>query len=133
MLSSGPRRSPASPLYTARVPSHSNACLGFRLQSLSLTSGAVRLVDMGDGRVAFGHDGFNDRMRQYPFPFSSAAENVAMCQNYADPAKVPTHAHARVNTTREQRSSDANETIPTDDRRRVDQESRTQPEPVGRQ
>jgi len=34
--------------------------------------------NMGDGKVAFGHDGFNERVAKYPFQPLAAAENVAM-------------------------------------------------------
>ncbi|EFA78050.1 hypothetical protein PPL_08696 [Heterostelium album PN500] len=40
--------------------------------------GVVHSKNMADGKVAFGHDGFDDRTRQFPFPHSKAGENVAM-------------------------------------------------------
>lgn len=43
---------------------------------------------MGDGKVLFGHQGFDDRVRQYPFRSKSAAENVAMNQGVAEIARV---------------------------------------------
>lgn len=42
--------------------------------------GKVHSKNMGDGKVAFGHDGFNNRVKKYPFRPLSAAENVAMNQ-----------------------------------------------------
>ncbi|CAG9324843.1 unnamed protein product [Blepharisma stoltei] len=51
--------------------------------------GKVHSTNMGDGRVAFGHDGFNARFRQFPIPYvRSGAENVAMSHGMGDPAKV---------------------------------------------
>lgn len=50
--------------------------------------GAKHSKDMGDGKVPFGHQGFDGRMRQYPFRARSAAENVAMNYGVADVAKV---------------------------------------------
>lgn len=45
--------------------------------------------DMGNGRVPFGHQGFNNRFRAFPFPFTrGGAENVAMNAGLADVAKV---------------------------------------------
>ena len=35
--------------------------------------------NMGDKKVPFGHKGFNERIRQFPFHFSLACENVFMC------------------------------------------------------
>lgn len=45
---------------------------------------------MGDGKVKFGHDGFNQRINKVGFYFSAAFENVFMCQGYSeyDLAKV---------------------------------------------
>ncbi len=43
---------------------------------------------MGDGKVPFGHQGFNERVKQYPFSVRGAAENVAMSQGMRDVAKV---------------------------------------------
>jgi len=45
---------------------------------------------MGDSKVPFGHDGFNQRINKVGFYFSSAFENVFMCQGYSqyDLAKV---------------------------------------------
>ena len=39
---------------------------------------------MGDGKVPFGHKGFNDRIKQFPFYYSLACENVFMCQGYSE-------------------------------------------------
>eukprot|EP00698_Gefionella_okellyi_P000287 TRINITY_DN10245_c0_g1_i1.p1 TRINITY_DN10245_c0_g1~~TRINITY_DN10245_c0_g1_i1.p1 ORF type:complete len:413 (-),score=67.68 TRINITY_DN10245_c0_g1_i1:45-1283(-) len=50
--------------------------------------GAVHSRNMGDGKVPFGHDGFNERMRQYPFRATSAAENVAMNHGFSEVARV---------------------------------------------
>ena len=45
--------------------------------------------DMGSGKVPFGHQGFNNRFRSFPFPFTrGGAENVAMNAGLADVAKV---------------------------------------------
>jgi len=44
--------------------------------------------NMGDGKVPFGHAGFNERVRQYPFHAISAAENVAMNYGMSTVAKV---------------------------------------------
>ncbi|KAL6073533.1 SCP domain-containing protein [Balamuthia mandrillaris] len=38
-------------------------------------------IDMGEGRVPMGHDGFQERMAQTPFRWRSFAENVAMMSN----------------------------------------------------
>jgi len=40
--------------------------------------------NMGDGKVPFGHKGFNERIKQFPFHFSLACENVFMCQGYTE-------------------------------------------------
>jgi uncharacterized protein YkwD len=45
--------------------------------------GYVHSMDMGEGRAPFDHVGFDKRVRQYPFPVQSAAENLAM--NYGVP------------------------------------------------
>ena len=39
---------------------------------------------MGDKKVPFGHKGFNERIKQFPFHFSLACENVFMCQGYSE-------------------------------------------------
>ena len=39
--------------------------------------------NMGDKKVPFGHKGFNERIRKFPFYFSTACENVFMCQGYS--------------------------------------------------
>ncbi len=46
--------------------------------------------NMGDHKVAFGHDGFNKRINKVGFYFSAAFENVFMCQGISqyDIAKV---------------------------------------------
>lgn len=46
--------------------------------------------DMRDGRVAFGHDGFDARVDAIALeiPLSSAGENVAMNLGYEDPIAV---------------------------------------------
>ena len=38
--------------------------------------------NMGDKKVPFGHKGFNERIRQFPFHYTLACENVFMCQGY---------------------------------------------------
>lgn len=43
----------------------------------------VHSKNMADKKVPFGHDGFNDRIRQYPFLSQSAAENVATNHGYS--------------------------------------------------
>ena len=43
---------------------------------------------MGEGRVPFGHEGFNKRMSMFPGHCRSFAENVAMSRGAHDPAKV---------------------------------------------
>ena len=43
---------------------------------------------MGEGRVPIGHQGFNDRVKKYPFHSMSAAENVAMNQGISEVAKA---------------------------------------------
>ena len=40
--------------------------------------------NMGDGKVPFGHKGFNERIKQFPFHFNLACENVFMCQGYSE-------------------------------------------------
>ena len=40
--------------------------------------------NMGDGKVPFGHKGFSERIKQFPFHFSLACENVFMCQGYSE-------------------------------------------------
>ena len=44
--------------------------------------------DMASGAVAFGHDGFEQRVSRISevIPLSAAAENVGMNQGYSDPA-----------------------------------------------
>ena len=39
--------------------------------------------NMGLKIVPFGHKGFNERIRKFPFRFYSAAENVFMCNGYS--------------------------------------------------
>ena len=39
--------------------------------------------NMGDKKVPFGHKGFNERIRQFPFHYSKAFENVFMCNGYS--------------------------------------------------
>ena len=39
--------------------------------------------NMGDKKVPFGHKGFNNRIRQFPFHFSKAFENVFMGDGYS--------------------------------------------------
>ena len=40
--------------------------------------------NMGDGKVPFGHKGFNERIRQFPFRYYLACENVFMCHGYSE-------------------------------------------------
>jgi uncharacterized protein YkwD len=45
--------------------------------------------DMGDGKVPFGHQGFNGRFTQFPFtPTLGGGENVAWSKGASDVAKV---------------------------------------------
>jgi uncharacterized protein YkwD len=46
----------------------------------------VHSRNMAQGRTAFGHAGFQQRMRASGVAYSSAAENVAYNQGYSDPA-----------------------------------------------
>lgn len=39
--------------------------------------GKIHSADMAVQRVPIGHQGFSDRVKKYPFPYSHAAENVA--------------------------------------------------------
>ena len=39
--------------------------------------------NMGDGKVPFGHKGFNERLDQFNFTYYRACENVYMCQGYS--------------------------------------------------
>jgi len=50
--------------------------------------GAKHSKDMGDGKVPFGHAGFDQRVRQYPMSYRSAAENVAMSSGLPEVARV---------------------------------------------
>ena len=43
----------------------------------------VHSKNMGEGKVPFGHKGFNDRIKQFNFSFYKACENVYMCQGYS--------------------------------------------------
>jgi len=40
--------------------------------------GEIHCRNMADGKVPVGHDGFHDRVKMFPFPARSFAENVAM-------------------------------------------------------
>eukprot|EP01083_Nonionella_stella_P241629 843634_1 len=50
--------------------------------------GKIHSQNMSEGKVPFGHDGFNDRVKQYPFRAMAAAENVAMSNGLSNVAKV---------------------------------------------
>ena len=39
--------------------------------------------NMGEKKVPFGHKGFNERIRKFPFYFTLACENVFMCHGYS--------------------------------------------------
>ena len=39
--------------------------------------------NMGDKKVPFGHKGFNERIRKFPFHYTLACENVFMCHGYS--------------------------------------------------
>eukprot|EP00658_Telonema_sp_P-2_P079688 TRINITY_DN7771_c0_g1_i2.p1 TRINITY_DN7771_c0_g1~~TRINITY_DN7771_c0_g1_i2.p1 ORF type:complete len:244 (-),score=40.34 TRINITY_DN7771_c0_g1_i2:179-910(-) len=43
---------------------------------------------MGDGKVPFSHQGFHQRVGQFPFQHSGAGENVAMSQGHPEVAKT---------------------------------------------
>ena len=44
---------------------------------------------MSENRVPFGHDGFDDRVKQFPFRgHHGSAENVAYNNGHSDTAKV---------------------------------------------
>ena len=45
-------------------------------------------INMADGKVPFGHQGFNDRMRKVPFYVQSFSENVAYNMGCADPVET---------------------------------------------
>jgi len=45
--------------------------------------GAVHSKNMAEHTVPFGHEGFNERVRRYPFEAISAAENVAMNKGFS--------------------------------------------------
>eukprot|EP00009_Paramoeba_aestuarina_P013286 CAMPEP_0201537972 /NCGR_PEP_ID=MMETSP0161_2-20130828/66281_1 /ASSEMBLY_ACC=CAM_ASM_000251 /TAXON_ID=180227 /ORGANISM="Neoparamoeba aestuarina, Strain SoJaBio B1-5/56/2" /LENGTH=100 /DNA_ID=CAMNT_0047944565 /DNA_START=290 /DNA_END=589 /DNA_ORIENTATION=+ len=49
---------------------------------------AKHSTNMGKGTVPFGHDGFQQRMKECPFSFRSFAENVAMNGGFSDVANV---------------------------------------------
>ena len=44
--------------------------------------------NMGDGKVPFGHQGFDKRCKSVRFSFKSMAENVALSTGHSDPAKI---------------------------------------------
>eukprot|EP01027_Heterolobosea_sp_BB2_P002778 GEZU01004172.1.p1 GENE.GEZU01004172.1~~GEZU01004172.1.p1 ORF type:complete len:160 (-),score=21.71 GEZU01004172.1:142-621(-) len=46
----------------------------------------MHCYNMGEGFVAFGHDGFGDRTQGIPFQWAFASENVAMNMEDNDPA-----------------------------------------------
>lgn len=43
----------------------------------------VHSKNMGEGKVPFGHKGFNERIKQFNFTYYRACENVFMCQGYS--------------------------------------------------
>lgn len=47
----------------------------------------IHSKNMGQGTVAFGHQGFQERIKAAAIPYKSAAENVAY-NNYSDPASA---------------------------------------------
>jgi len=49
--------------------------------------GLVHSRDMGTGRVPFSHQGFKERVQQFPHKSFSSAENVAMSQGISNVAK----------------------------------------------
>ena len=48
----------------------------------------VHSKNMAEGKVAFGHDGFKERMGQVPFYVRSFSENVAYNYNVGDPCET---------------------------------------------
>ncbi len=50
--------------------------------------GAIHSKNMGDYKAPFSHDGFDARVKAYPFPSRGAAENLAMSGGLPNPAKV---------------------------------------------
>ena len=40
--------------------------------------------DMGNKRVPFVHQDFDDRLKKFPFTYNLACENVFICTGYAD-------------------------------------------------
>ena len=49
----------------------------------------VHSNNMGEGKVPFGHQGFNERVQKFPFSHRGAFENVAYCTTgYNDIPKV---------------------------------------------
>ncbi len=44
--------------------------------------------NMGEGKAPFSHDGFDQRVQQYPFPYRSAAENLAMNSGVSHAARA---------------------------------------------
>lgn len=46
----------------------------------------IHSQNMANGRLPFGHQGFQQRVTAVAIPYSSAAENVAYNQGYSDPA-----------------------------------------------
>lgn len=52
---------------------------------------------MGDGKVPFGHQGFDQRVSQFPFAVHSAAENVAMSNGFSDVARVAVNGTTHLN------------------------------------
>jgi hypothetical protein len=50
--------------------------------------GQVHSKNMGEGKVPFSHDGFNERAAQIPYPHSTTGENVAWNFNMGCPAKA---------------------------------------------
>ena len=43
---------------------------------------------MATGKVPFGHEGFQGRMRMVPFPVRTFSENVAWNAGHSDPVEV---------------------------------------------
>eukprot|EP01106_Pelomyxa_sp_JSP_P016556 TRINITY_DN623_c0_g1_i12.p1 TRINITY_DN623_c0_g1~~TRINITY_DN623_c0_g1_i12.p1 ORF type:complete len:229 (-),score=35.79 TRINITY_DN623_c0_g1_i12:144-830(-) len=50
--------------------------------------GAKHSKDMAEHKVPFSHQGFDGRVRQYPFRYTAAAENLAMNKGFSRIAKV---------------------------------------------
>jgi len=55
------------------------------------TIGIQHSKNMAEHKVPFGHDGFNERIKQFPMDYRTAAENVAMSHGIDDVARTAVH------------------------------------------